>query len=96
MSLNTDIINTIQIEQYHTPVIVAVLVDNKYETDRISYKSLSDFIDYLSPAFDDGNYRFNGGNNKEFYITNDKKDITFQVSPFEFDNSGIELWAIFY
>ena len=95
MSLNTDIINTIDIPQWHTPVSVTILEENKFDRGTYSYKSLGDFIDYFTPAFEKGNYCFNGGNDREFYITNELEDnFTIQVSPFEFDDEEIDLWSV--
>jgi len=85
MSLNTDIINTIDIEQYGVPVKVTILEDNKYVVDTKEFKSLSCFIDALLAL--DSDFKYDGGNSREFYMTNESDvSYTFQIAPFEFDD----------
>jgi len=92
MSLNTDIINTIDIEQYHTAIEVVVLEDNKFQVgEKRVYQSLSSFIDCLMDSFTAKGFYFNGGNDREIYIANDEREYTFQISPFEFNNDCIVL-----
>jgi len=86
MSLNKEIINTIDVEQYNTPVKVSILKDNKYSVDTKKFKSLSYFIDALQEAISD-DFKFDGGNSHEFYMTNDNGvSYTFQITIFEFDD----------
>jgi len=90
-SLKQNIKNTLDTINSSSPVIITILEYNKYKliVNR-PFSTLDIFIDCLLQQFNKDNFIFNGGNKKEFYIKNTTREVTFQVSTFDFCDDSLD------